>query len=184
MKRLVLIIGTVVSLIATVAFLWDGRTAFSQQARNGVPQSKLGLKGEMGFIIRVIDPGSPLEQAGLKIGDIIVGLNGQVTGIEKFQRDIAASEPGTAFEVSYLRFDPATGRLDERTVTVRTIPFSARAEIDKVSFLRVRQECPSSCCANCGGLLPGEQSCITEDHFTGKGFCFIRDGRCNFYYCA
>ena len=184
MKKTLIALSVLLAFLVGVSLTFVGTTAFSQQNGSPLPKSKLGVEGEMGFIISIIDPGSPLQQAGLEPGDIITGLNGQVTSIEKFQSDIATSAPGTAFEIRYLRFNSTSGKLEENTVAVKTVSFPSQPMIKKISFSSIKLECPDSCCADCDGLVPYEQTCITADHFTGKGFCFIKNGKCTFYYCV
>lgn len=177
----------------TLAFIVIGNgwqtIIFSQSSKSNLPQSKLGVKGEMGFVITVIDNDSPLGQAGLKLGDIITGLNEQVTSIEKFQKDIATSAPGTTFEITYLRFNSTTSKFEEQEVTVKTIPFVSQT-VPKIvpavsqKLSSTEDEC-FGCCDNCRGLLPGQQECFRADRFTGKTSCRIDSGgRCKFFYCA
>jgi S1-C subfamily serine protease len=90
------------------------------------PQARIGAKGVMGYVITGVNPGSPAEQAGLKPGDIITSLNDeQVISIEQVQNTLTTNPPGTSFEIKYKRFNPATGNLDEHTVTVKSVPLAS-----------------------------------------------------------
>lgn len=126
MKRTIIIIVATALVAITASIFWLGNTTFSQTT--DLPKSKLALKGKMGFVIESIDAGSPLIQAGLRPGDIIMGLNGQLESAEQFQSTIFRSEPGTILDVWYVRFNPTTGKLDEQRTKVKTIPFTSQAQ--------------------------------------------------------
>jgi predicted metalloprotease with PDZ domain len=165
MKRKTYLMTTTI-LAFMVAGIYCQSTVFSQSNKSNLPQSKLGVKGEMGFVITTIDANSPLGQAGLKPGDIITGLNGQVTSIEKFQQDIATSSPGTAFDVTYLRFNFVTSKLEEQKTRVKTIPFATETR-KKPRIIPAMSEkgfsfqgCSGGCCNTCEYLVPGDQECI------------------------
>jgi serine protease Do len=57
--------------------------------------SNLGLSSARGVIVSQVQPSSPAERAGLKHGDVILGLNGNpVSDPNSFRNDIAATAPG------------------------------------------------------------------------------------------
>lgn len=187
MKKLFFTTGTVTALILLLA-----PSHFSQYPDK--PKSRLGVQGEMGFIVTAIQPGSTAEQAGLKSGDIITStsLSGQVTNGEQFQKDIAASAPGTTIQITYLRFNSATGSFDERAATVKTMPILSQSQSSASSIpaqLKRSLSAPSSqitcywCCEACTGLEPYQQACTTLTRETGKINCRLRNGRCEFTYC-
>ncbi len=68
-----------------------------------------GLEPSGGIIINDIVKGSPAEQAGLEVGDIVFEVNGQPVEVNKddkipvFQRFISDLGPGTSVEFSVLR---------------------------------------------------------------------------------
>jgi S1-C subfamily serine protease len=61
---------------------------------------------EPGSKIGAVVPGGPADQAGLKIGDIIVALNGNpVKNTADFVGSVFALKPGTVAKVGYIRKD-------------------------------------------------------------------------------
>lgn len=94
-----------------------------------LPKSRIGIIGQIGLVVRRVDPNSAVELAGLKVGDIVIGtgLSGDITNIAQFQKEITALEPGTKVPITYLRFNPTTATFDELKTTVTTIPFPAQA---------------------------------------------------------
>lgn len=201
MKKSAIVFAMAIAIVVIISIFMQVPQVFSQYPEK--PKSRLGIKGEMGFIITAIEPGSTIEQAGLKLGDIITStsLNGQITGAEQFQKDVATSVPGATIEITYLRFNPATRSFDERTLTVRTMPFPTQSQsFPTQSQSRVKvtptnitnnyrvafaQGSCSWCCATCTGLLPGEQQCDTSTRETGKTNCSVgSDGRCRFWLCT
>lgn len=60
--------------------------------------------GGEGALIDSVSPGSPAEKAGIKRGDIILGLNGSsVTGANDLTAQIANMPPGTAIHLKVFR---------------------------------------------------------------------------------
>jgi len=120
----------VVALVAAaVTFLLTPTMAMQQnQDTIPTPKSIIGAKGVMAFIVKTVELGSAAEQAGLKAGDLVTDLDEQINSIEEFQKRIWQSEPGTTFRITYLRFNSATGQLEEHHTTVRTKAFGAAAK--------------------------------------------------------
>src|ERR1700730_18480174 len=78
-----------------------------------------------GVTISDVTPGSPAEQAGLKVGDTIVGVDGKaVKNGDELGADIAARKPGSKIAVGFIR----DGKKQEATATVadRAKLFAAR----------------------------------------------------------
>ena len=78
-----------------------------------------------GVTISDVTPGSPAEQAGLKVGDTIVAVDGKaVKNGDELVADIAARKPGSKITVGFIR----NGKKQEATATVadRAKLFAAR----------------------------------------------------------
>ena len=115
--------------IATLTFIFTPTKAMQQsQETDAKPRSIIGAKGVMAFVVKTVEPGSAAEEAGLKAGDLVTGMDEQINSIEEFQRRIWQSEPGTSFRVTYLRFNSATGELQEHGTTIRTRAFGTSAK--------------------------------------------------------
>ena len=55
-----------------------------------------GLDSPRGALITSVEPGSPAQRAGLQVGDIITGFNGDAIGsLEELPRKVARTAPGT-----------------------------------------------------------------------------------------
>jgi len=64
----------------------------------------LGLKGTRGAIVGAIERGSPADQGGMKLGDVIVAVNGStVRDVSTTLNAIAAVPPGKSVPVRVLR---------------------------------------------------------------------------------
>jgi len=78
-----------------------------------------------GITVSSVVPGSPADQAGLKVGDTIVAVDGKdVKTGDELVADIASRKPGAKIALGYIR----NGKKDETTVTVadRAKLFAAR----------------------------------------------------------
>lgn len=100
------------------------------------PRSIIGVSGVMAFVIMDIMPGSAAEQAGLRPGDIVTAMEGQINSIQDFQGKIVNSEPGTSFTITYRRFNRSTGEMEERKATVQTRALRASGATAR-GFLKV-----------------------------------------------
>jgi serine protease DegQ len=68
----------------------------------------LGLKGTRGAIVGAIERGSPAEKSGMKLGDVIVAVDGKaVTAVTATLTAIAAVPPGKTVTVKVLRRNQA-----------------------------------------------------------------------------
>jgi membrane-associated protease RseP (regulator of RpoE activity) len=179
--------ATLAALIVVGALLLTSK-ASSQAVQGTNPQSRLGIYGVMGFVIVRVDSGSTSEQAGLKPGDIVTDLNGQLTSIQEFQNAIWSSPPGTALNITYLRFNQATGKAEEHKVTVKTMRFMSRIQSIQrtvpVSTAPVPPaDCPFGCCAVCKGLAPNRY-CDIANRFIGFTGCVSDGFKCGGVYCT
>jgi S1-C subfamily serine protease len=76
--------------------------------------SALGLPVRRGVYVRTVTPGSPAAAAGIKVGDIIVGMdNREVTGLDDLRRLMVGHHVGDA-----VPFAIVTPGLPRRSVTV------------------------------------------------------------------
>ncbi len=72
-----------------------------------------GLTQESAVMVATVEPDSPADRAGLKAGDIIVGLDGtKVAGADDFVRILAGDKIGRTVEIETLR----GGKLETRPV--------------------------------------------------------------------
>jgi serine protease Do len=82
-----------------------------------------------GVTVSSVVPGSPAEQAGLKVGDTITTVDGRkVTKGSELVADIAARKPGAKVKLDFLR----NGKTQDTTVTItdRSKLFAARLNPD------------------------------------------------------
>jgi serine protease Do len=85
--------------------------------------ASLGLGGEHGAIVAVVQPGSPGAKAGLKQGDVILSFNGQdVKQLRDLPRLVAAAAPGSTGTLKVWRDGQAT----ELKVTLGEAPENPR----------------------------------------------------------
>jgi membrane-associated protease RseP (regulator of RpoE activity) len=148
------------------------------------PKSIIGASGVMAFVIMEIRPGCAAEQSGLRPGDLVTGLDGQINSIQDFQGKIVNSEPGTTFNITYRRFNRTTGEMEERKATVQTRAFGASVS-PQSAFLKVasaRPDCPQRCCEFCTRTRYSE--CLETTFWTGKRNCFSADGICSTQTCT
>jgi YidC/Oxa1 family membrane protein insertase len=93
-----------------------------------------------GLLVRVVGPGTPAAEAGVKPGDIITALNGKaVFGPSDFDERLERTEPGQEFQLAILRDGKAieaSGRLRRRPMAIiRPERASPLDEPDQFSFL-------------------------------------------------
>ena len=64
----------------------------------------LNVKDVRGVLITTVDAGSPAEKAGIHVGDIVTGVNGErVDDVNALRNHIAATPPGTDVALTVLR---------------------------------------------------------------------------------
>jgi serine protease DegQ len=87
----------------------------------------LGLKGTEGAIVGAIERGSPAERSGMRLGDVIVAVNGRmVANSTATLNAIAGVLPGTSVPVKVLR------RNQEVTLDVMVGKRKARPRTEEV----------------------------------------------------
>ena len=96
-----------------------GRIGVGIQAVTQDLAEAFGLKTPRGAVITQLEKGQPGEKAGLKVGDIVVALNGQtINSANDLPVKISAMKPGTQAKLTILR----DGKEKEVTVTVAENP--------------------------------------------------------------
>ena len=87
------------------------------------------VKSTEGAVVTQVEPDSPGAKAGLKVGDIITGLNGKpVSGAGELQVEVVESRPGTTLDLEALR----DGKTVNLPVTLETMGKSQQ-EIESAS---------------------------------------------------
>ena len=67
-------------------------------------QQAMGLPSADGALIRQVEIGSPAEKAGLKVGDVIVGFNGEeILDADDIRNAVGLVERGSRAKLTYLR---------------------------------------------------------------------------------
>ncbi|HXF18321.1 MAG TPA: Do family serine endopeptidase [Burkholderiales bacterium] len=73
-----------------------GRIGVQIQDVNQALANSFGLPKPQGALISGVEPGSPADKAGLKSGDVVLGVNGkQVNQLSELSGAIAATKPGS-----------------------------------------------------------------------------------------
>lgn len=73
---------------------WNGITG--RNIRDEGDMSVFGAPGVTGVVVTKVDTASPLGTAGVRVNDVILGVNGQVIGSVNDLKKSARSEPGSA----------------------------------------------------------------------------------------
>jgi S1-C subfamily serine protease len=96
------------------------------------PRSNLGIIGIYGLVTRLVDAVSPAAQAGLRVGDVLIGLNGHaLMSVSDLQDPVHSSDPGTMFQITYLRYFGGTRSLVESHVSVPSWSISQLAAVQQ-----------------------------------------------------
>ncbi|MEW6720506.1 MAG: Do family serine endopeptidase [Thermodesulfobacteriota bacterium] len=83
-----------------------------------------GAKGEKGILVNRVVPGSPAENGGLRMGDILIAWGkARVGGVKEFRQQVASTAPGTTVPIEVLR----DGR--RALVTVRIAEAEGMAQV-------------------------------------------------------
>jgi len=97
-----------------------GRIGVQIQEVNQALANSFGLPKTQGALISGVEPGSPADKAGLKSGDVVLGVNGkEVTQLGQLSGEIAGMKPGSnaTLEVwrngSRSKIDVKVGQLEE-----------------------------------------------------------------------
>lgn len=67
-------------------------------------EAKLNLQSETALMVMQVEASSPSAEAGIMLGDVIVGIAGApVEGIEQIQRALSSSRRGHSVDIEYVR---------------------------------------------------------------------------------
>ncbi|MFL5248640.1 MAG: Do family serine endopeptidase [Myxococcales bacterium] len=106
---------------------------------------QLGLKSTRGALIAEVVRQGPAEKAGLKPGDVVIGLNGKpVTDPNQFQRDVGSVGPGQTAKIEVMRegktrtFDVKLAQRPEEIEVAERSPGQSEEEQSKGDVLGVR----------------------------------------------
>ncbi len=81
-----------------------GKLGVTIQAVDSDTAELLGLDGKMGALVNAIEPGSPAERAGIKVGDVIVEFDGQpVNEMDELPQLVASAKIGAKSRVAIIR---------------------------------------------------------------------------------
>ena len=97
-----------------------GRIGVQIQEVNQALANSFGLPKTQGALIAGVEPGSPADKAGLKSGDVVLGVNGkEVTQLGQLSGEIAGMKPGSSAKLDVWRngsrtaIDVRIGELEE-----------------------------------------------------------------------
>lgn len=63
-----------------------------------------GLPGAMGALVEEVIPDGPADRAGLRVGDVLLGINGEfVDGVADIEREMSRMQPGDTVALRLLR---------------------------------------------------------------------------------
>jgi serine protease Do len=84
-----------------------------RQGLSGAVNRVYGFKN--GVLVNRVSPGGPAEKAGIKVGDIITGIDGRsIKDGDDLVNEIASRRPGSSVRLAYLR----DGKQADATVTI------------------------------------------------------------------
>jgi serine protease Do len=124
-----------------------GRIGVQIQEVNQALANSFGLPRAQGALISGVEPGSPADKAGLKSGDVVLGVNGkEVTQLGQLSSEIAGMKPGSNASLEVWRngarnkIDVKIGQLEEPQ-TIAAAGAGARGDTPKLG-LTVREMAP------------------------------------------
>lgn len=95
-----------VNQIKSTGYVSRGRLGVRVQGIDADKAKALGLESAAGAIVAAVEPGSPAAKAGVEVGDVIVGFNGQsVDTSAELPPMVASTKPGSNATLKVLRGD-------------------------------------------------------------------------------
>jgi|SRR5215216_2869078 len=82
------------------------------------PKAMTGAAGACAYVIHNVLPGSPAEQAGLKVGDLLISVDGKQITSDKVMLKLARKEPGTSVTFHVRRNNFETREVEQFLVTL------------------------------------------------------------------
>ena len=121
-----------------------------------------GIDRNQGILVSQVSKGSPAAQAGVEVGDVIVGYQGQpVTDVGDFRNRVALTAPQTRSEIAVLR----DGKRRTLKVTIGALDAGALAAADGSATSRqigMAVQTPTEQMAESLGIEPGEGVVVTQ----------------------
>jgi serine protease Do len=126
-----------------------GRIGVQIQDVNQALANSFGLPKPQGALISSVEPGSPAEKAGLKTGDVVMGVNGkEINQLAELSGAIAATKPGNTARLQIWRdgkkrdVDVKVAELLDQKVAANDAPSPGTAQNAAKLGLTVRELAP------------------------------------------
>jgi Do/DeqQ family serine protease len=104
-------------------------------------QEAMGLASRDGALVRQVEADSPAEKAGLKVGDVIVGFNGEIIlDSDDIRNAVGAIERGKRAKITYIR----NGKKNSTKISIEKMPDEEKAESEDSDNDNENEMLPSS----------------------------------------
>ncbi len=105
-----------------------GRIGVQIQEVNQALANSFGMEKPQGALVASVEPGSPADKAGLRTGDVILGINGKdLAQLSELPAKVSATKPGTDVRIDIWRdrarrnVQVTIGKLDEGNVVAANL---------------------------------------------------------------